>query len=134
MPCYNPNVVTYCPAYDSPLLWVVRALTRSKLLRLYQLPSAMDALFERHLDLTNGQLCRATERSQGSSKQVLLPFENSLSPVILSSIVRQLWGVDEGGEATCNVVNGNSILLQEGEAGCLVYITQSHNVEGENEI
>jgi hypothetical protein len=65
-------------------------------LRLYQLPFAMDALFERHLDLSNGQLCRAIERSEGSVKQVLLPFENSSSSVILTSIVRQLWGVDGG--------------------------------------
>ena len=96
LPCYNPNVVTYCPAYDSPLSWVVRALTRSELLRLYQLPFAMDALFERHLDLSNGQLCRAIERLEGSVKQVLLPFENSPSSVILTSILRQLWGVDGG--------------------------------------
>jgi len=54
LPCYNPNVEIYCPAYKMPLSWVVRPLTRAELLRLYQLPSAMDAVFERHLDLTDG--------------------------------------------------------------------------------
>jgi hypothetical protein len=96
LPCYNPNVEIYCPAYKMPLSWVVRPLTRAELLRLYQLPSVMDAEFERHLDLTDGQSCRATERSQGLSTQLSLPFEKSPSPVILSSIVRQLWGVDGG--------------------------------------
>ena len=133
LPCYNPNVETYCPAYERPLSWVVRALTRAELLRLYQLPSAMDAVFERHLDPTDGKSRRATERAQGMSKQVSMPFENSPSPVILSSIVRQLWGVDGGGgKATCNAANDSSILLQEGEAEDSVHVTKAHNVEGEN--
>ena len=27
LPCHNPNAATYCPAYESPGAWVVRALT-----------------------------------------------------------------------------------------------------------
>ena len=130
-PCYNPNAETYCPAYEMPLSWVVRPLTSAKLLRLYQLPSSMDAVFERHLNLTDGQSRRATERSQGLPKQLSMPFENSPSPVILSSIVRQLWGVEGGvSKATCNAANDSSILLQEGEAAGSVQVTKAHNVEG----
>jgi hypothetical protein len=105
LPCYNPNVQVYCPVHQSPRSWVIRSLTRGELLRLYQLPSAMDSLFECHLDLSRGRWSR--EMECGSVWQVWLPFENSPSSVILSSIVRQLWGDNGGGTGlSTGVSNG----------------------------
>jgi hypothetical protein len=82
LPCKNPNVMTYCPVYHSPSSWVVRSLTLSESLRIYQLPLAMDSLFA-HIDLS-------------SVRRGVLPFENSPSSEILTSIIRQLWGVGGG--------------------------------------
>jgi len=119
LPCYNPNVQVYCPVHQSPQLWVVRSLTRVEILRLYHLPSALDSLFERHLDLSSGRWSRAMARGSDSVQQVWLPFENSPSSVILSSIVRQLWGDTGGGRDS----------LQESLMEESVESYDSHNVE-----
>jgi hypothetical protein len=103
LPSHNPNVTTYCPVHEAPRSWVVRALTLVELLRLYQLPLSMDPLFERHISLTSGLLRRATERALVLVQEVILPFENSPSSAILTSIIRKLWSVDGGGSVTAGL-------------------------------
>ena len=117
LPCNNPNAMTYCPVYYSPKSWVVRALTHSELLRIYQLPRSMDPLFADYLDLSSGTVGRALAQNQTSGRGVLLPFENSPSSAILTSIIRQLWG-DEGGEKA---------LQPLAEAGVSMDLAESHN-------
>jgi hypothetical protein len=116
LPRNNPLAMTYCPVYSSPHSWVVRPLSLSELLRIYQLPQDMDPLFTRHLDLSSGFVERAKARI---TRELLLPFENSPSSAILTSIIRQLWGDDGGGE----------VLQPVAEAG----LDESHNCQGARE-
>jgi len=120
LPCQNPNVMTYCPEYYSPHSWVVRALSLSELLRIYQLPLAMDSLFALYLDLLSKTLDRALAQSKISVRVLLLPFENSPSSAILTSIICQLWG-DDGGV---------KVLQPLAEAGDLMDFVESHNRQG----
>jgi len=96
LPCNNPDAMTYCPVYYYPHSWVVRTLTLSELLRVYQLPRTMDPLFSRHLKLLSGTVDRALAQSKRLARGLLLLFENLPSLAILTSIICQLWG-DNGG-------------------------------------
>jgi hypothetical protein len=77
----------------------------------------MDPLFADYLDLSSGTVGRALAQNQTSGRGVLLPFENSPSSAILTSIIRQLWG-DEGGEKA---------LQPLAEAGVSMDLAESHN-------
>ena len=119
LPRNNPLAMTYCPVYFSPHSWVVRPLTLSELLRIYQLPQVMDPLFTRHLNLSSGSVERTLARSKPTARELLMPFENSPSSGILTSIIRQLWGDDGGGK----------VLQPVTEAG----LVESHNCQGGRE-
>ena len=78
-PCNNPLVSVACPCYFAKGKLSLRSLTVPELLRLYQLPLDMDGFFQQF------------------KMSSALPFEQAASPVIYTSIFRQLWGVDGGG-------------------------------------
>jgi hypothetical protein len=80
----------------------------------------MDPLFTRYLDLLSGTVDRAIAQSKMSARVLLLPFENSPSSAILTSIIRQLWG-DDGGV---------KVLQLLAEAGNLMDFVESHNWQG----
>jgi hypothetical protein len=81
-PCRIPNAKVYCPSYRMPKRWVIRQLTIREKLRLFQLPLSMD------------------ESLGGSNSVGQLPFADSPSPEIYTSLFRQLWGVSGGGVGT----------------------------------
>ena len=87
-PTINPGAKVYCPAHHLPHSWIVRSLTLSELLGVYQLPASMTDVFARSI----GVSCS----SRWGNHQLILPFENASSPSILASIARQLWGVVGG--------------------------------------
>ncbi len=78
-PCLMPGARVYCPSHFFPTKWIARPLSTIELLRLYQLPFSLDAWL--------GGL----EPAKG------LPFEDSPTPDLFTSIFRQLWGVIRGG-------------------------------------
>ena len=78
-PCADPLVSVACPCYFAKGKLSMRSLTVPELLRLYQLPLHMDDFFQQF------------------RMSSALPFEQAASPVIYTSIFRQLWGVAEGG-------------------------------------
>ena len=84
-PCRTPAIRVYAPSYRLRGRWVIRRLTTVEHLRLRQLPLSMDPLLS------------------GLNSLHALPFEDSLSPEVFTSVFRQLWGATEGG---CRVGNG----------------------------
>ena len=91
-PTQTPDVMVFCPAHDRPKSWVVRSLSPYELRRMYQLPLSMEEAFE---STREGNITLRHNDHKWS-----LPFENSPSSGILTSVIRQLWGivggVDEG--------------------------------------
>ena len=79
LPCRSPNIHVYAPSYKLRDRWVIRELTLTERFRLHQLPLYMDTLLG------------------GLNPRVPLPFEDSPSPEIYTSLFRQLWGVTGGG-------------------------------------
>ena len=112
-PSQNPNARVYCPKYDAPNAWVVRNLTCAELLRLYQLPLSLDHDF-----------AKTQYDFQARSQDWVPPFENSPSSVILTSCVRQLWGVSGGGKSSSSL----STQPLSAEACNSVVPTEYHNV------
>lgn len=86
LPTFNPAARFLCPTYYSKTELVVRRLSPGEILRMYQLPSSMDTHFGAGLNVTKR-----------------MPFEDSPSPVIYASILRQIWGVDEVGGSISEV-------------------------------
>ena len=78
-PCRMPAALVYAPSYKLSGRWVIRQLTTLEQLRLRQLPLSMDPLLS------------------GLSSRNTLPFEDSLSPEVFTSVFRQLWGAIVGG-------------------------------------
>ena len=79
-PRNNPLVRVACPSYFVKRKLSLRPLTMPEVLRLHQLPLDMDSWFRDGFKISD-----------------VLPFEDCASPVIYTSILRQLWGVDGGG-------------------------------------
>lgn len=80
LPCRYPKATVYCPTHFCRGRTAVRPLSLPEMLRLYQLPLAMDPLLLPFL------------QPRGP-----LPFESSASPDLFASILRQLWGEDTWG-------------------------------------
>ncbi len=78
-PSRTPDVKVYCPSHKLQDSWTIRSLTISEKLQLYQLPLSMDAVLTSLFP--NGWL----------------PFADSPSPEVYTSILRQLWGDSVGG-------------------------------------
>ncbi len=74
-----PNAKVFCPSYRMPKRWVIRHLTIREKLRLFQLPLSMD------------------EALVGLNLVGRLPFADSPSPEIYTSLFCQLWGSLGGG-------------------------------------
>jgi hypothetical protein len=111
-PCRFPDARVFCPSHRMPTRWTVCTLTIGEKLQLFRMPLAMDGVL--------GGL--------RSSSQ--LPFADSPLPEIYTSIFRQLWGVDGGGELVAGV--GHNVEEEEEEkdvAGGL-----GHNMEEEKEV
>ena len=87
-PSTRPRALAYCACYRFPGRLVVRALARVELLRIYQIPLSMDELL---LDLDPSRP---------------LPFEDSASSGVFTSVFRQLWGFNGGG-------NTNGVRIEE---------------------
>lgn len=75
-PSHQPDVEVYCPSYRLRDCWVIRRLTIAEKLRLYQMPLSMDDVLS---------TCFPSGR---------LPFADSPSPEVYTSLFRQLWGDD----------------------------------------
>ena len=84
MPGDNPTALVLCPSYFLKKHWVKRRLLASELMGLFQIPSSMeDSLSEAVTNcIANGEV---------------LPFECSLTPVMCTALLRQLWGTTGGG-------------------------------------
>ena len=79
--CRYPQARVYCKSVFHPGGFAKRSLTTEELLRLYQLPLAMDKpLLEMAVRWKDG-----------------VPFENTPPPEMYASIFRQLWSEDMGG-------------------------------------
>ena len=79
LPCRSPNISTYAPSYKLRDRWVIRELTLAERFRLHQLPLHMDTLLG------------------GLNPRGPLPFEDSPSPEVYTSIFRGLWRNSGGG-------------------------------------
>ena len=83
LPCHDPSARILCPSVfaKAPKNFVCRQLTMKEALRVYSLPIQYDASL------------------LGSAYSVdnWLPFESSISPDILTSLMEQLWGTTVGG-------------------------------------
>ena len=135
-PTWNSEVMVFCPAHNRPKSWVVRQLTHYELRRLYQLPLAMEPAFE---SMRDGIIA-----SRYKDHKWLLPYENSPSSGILTSVIRQLWGIvggveEEGKEEEANgrepsdsimTVNRPDTLL-DGEAARLAEVETEQKVQEE---
>ena len=73
----SPSRLVACPSVFSKTGWVKRSLSHKELLRVFDLPTAMDKVL--------------MERPH------MLDFVDGLSPMVVTSIFRTLWGVSEGG-------------------------------------
>lgn len=73
----EPSRLIACPSVFSKTGWVKRMLSRKELLRLFDLPTGMDGVL--------------------LNQPQLVDFVNGLSPLVVTSVFRTLWGKVEGG-------------------------------------
>ena len=85
----RPRSKILCPSYFNKNRLVIRQLSTGELLRLYQLPLAMDATLSPTI---------------GAHDEV--PFARAASCVIFTSVLRQLWGNSGGGLEEVKLVEG----------------------------
>ena len=78
LPGWDPGAKVYCPTVYHPGRFAVRPLEMEELLRVYQLPLAMDAALSR----------------RNASR---LPFADSPPPEMYAALLRLLWGSGVGG-------------------------------------
>ena len=86
-PHFKPSCLVLCPSYRLRHKFAKRKLTAKELLRLYQLPLSIDATL-------------APVVSAALNNERPLPFERSITPVICTAILRQLWDSSGGVEVS----------------------------------
>ena len=98
-PARDPRCQVYCPSHYKPLHWAIRQASLAECLRIFQVPLKFDSDIVARFNVDN-----------------ILPFEVAFPTDLLTTMLRELWGVGGGCEP-----GGGEL---EGSAGELTTVTK----------